>query len=479
MRKNKDIVEKLNGHRLPIDESYWAEMEERLQPKCKKTVPFWLWFTGTGIAASLALLLTVRIFNTDNDNIGTQTARFEQISVDKTTTNDKHTNPGESTSSASPAGKENMDVQVMQIERIVADNIAPGRKPKNPQKSISVTEKENNSTRIARAGLIVADNNAASDRKDHNPDDSAQSALSSDKKNEKAANNNALTGNITTQTKQDTLSEKQDELQLSGYDDWLLAQNEPEFEKKKTQNKKSWQLAAAFSSSASNSSSSSFFLNNDLSTVNNEDKKGEEINPPTLVSKYPQGNKTDDPPVSNAFWQSSEITHLPPLSFGLSVRKNLNSYLAVETGLTYSFLQSEFEENSEWRHRDATQKLHYLGIPLNAVAYLLNKPKWNVYFSLGGMVEKGIMQDYVEHVTLLHPQPDESQSAYAVLFQEDIPGLQWSLNSSLGIGYRIYRDISIYFEPRIIYYFKNSQPMSARTETPLQVGLNAGLRFEF
>jgi len=83
MRENADIIEKLSNHRLPIDESYWAEMEQRLQNSRKKVVPLWMWLAGTGIAASLALLFTtVRFFNTDNEVIGTQITQIEQISTD-------------------------------------------------------------------------------------------------------------------------------------------------------------------------------------------------------------------------------------------------------------------------------------------------------------------------------------------------------------------------------------------------------------
>jgi hypothetical protein len=158
------------------------------------------------------------------------------------------------------------------------------------------------------------------------------------------------------------------------------------------------------------------------------------------------------------------------------VRKNFNKRIAIETGLTYSFLHSKFTDENDLFYRDATMKLHYLGVPLNAVVYLLNnKPKWNIYFSLGGMVEKGLMLDYVQNFRY-HQQPAHT---YTVSLQDDIPQLQWSLNSSLGISYKFYRDMSVYFEPRITYYLKNNQPVSIRTEKPLLVGLNAGLRYEF
>ena len=60
-----------------------------------------------------------------------------------------------------------------------------------------------------------------------------------------------------------------------------------------------------------------------------------------------------------------------------------------------------------------------------------------------------------------------------------IHGLQWSLNLSVGVSYRIYRDWSLYLEPRYSYYFDNNQPVSYRTENMTLIGVGAGVRFEF
>jgi len=416
MQENTDVFEKLNNHHLPIDESYWAEMEERLQNDRKKTVPFWAWIAGTGIAASLALLVAVQVFNTDN--VGTQisadTDFLERTQITQISANN------------------------IENEQVVEVQITDNTLYKNLRKSVlSAFQKD---TPPAHEDYEVTNNNTSID---------------------------------IAQIEQDTILKKQYELKFE-YDDWLLAQNEPK--KRKSQNKNSWQIAAAFSSSASNSS------NGDLAFLKNGDRdNGFWASPPN--HEMPSLNNTDSRSIDEVFQSFPEATHLPPLSVGLTVRKNLNKHLAFETGLTYTFLRSKFKDDGEWQWREATLKLHYLGIPLNAVAYLINKPQWNVYFSLGGMVEKGIMFDYVQHTQNRYPPHwwwmNENQPIHTVSLQDDIPDLQWSINTSFGVGYKFYRDISIYFEPRIIYYFKNNQPASVRTESPLLVGLNAGLRFEF
>ena len=392
MQRDTDLFKKLNNHRLPIDESYWAEMEERLQSGRKKFVPLWAWFAGAGVAASLTLLLMVRTFHDSDDMVvGTQMTQMTQIAANNTT---------------------NETLNFQQV--------------KNPRKS-------------------------------------ALSVFQKIQKIEEIEENNEIGFNDIAPTEEDAeIPVKQYELK-SEYIDLSIAQIEPP--KRKSQKKKSWQIAAAVGSKFSNSD----LAYSNENSINYSDK--------SYFLPGSESMRSDAPSIDEIFQPFPEVTHLPPLSVGLSIRKDFNKYLAVETGLTYSFLQSKFNENNERMHREATMKLHYIGIPFNAVVYILNKPKWNLYFSLGGMVEKGMRLDYVQNTT--YPNYYSGNSPiYTISLQDNIPELQWSLNTSLGISYQLYRDLSVYFEPRILYYFKNNQPVSIRSEMPLLVGANVGLRVE-
>jgi len=410
MQENTDIVEKLNNHRLPVDEGYWAEMEKRLLSDHKKVVPLWAWLAGTGMAASLALLLMVGVFSSDDENAGAQVARIEheEYRENKESKENKVDN------------EQAVGTQMAQITQISA----------NKEKSVKSTQSAPSLSSLSSLPSLPLETSA---------------------------------------TPQDTTPPKQYELKPQYNDDFLIAHNQPE--KRKPQNKKSWQLAAAFGSSASSSP------NDDLAFSNQKmDYSSKEYGYDAVV--YHSAESA--PSLDEVFSGFPEVTHLPPLSFGVTVRKSFTEHLAFETGLTYSFLHSKFKDNNQWQPREATLKLHYLGIPFNFVAYALNKPKWNVYFSVGAMIEKGIMLDYVQttHQNYYYYY-DDDQPFHTISLQDDIPGLQLSYNASFGIGYKFYRDISVYFEPRIIYYLENNQPVSVRTEMPLQVGLSAGLRFDF
>jgi hypothetical protein len=172
----------------------------------------------------------------------------------------------------------------------------------------------------------------------------------------------------------------------------------------------------------------------------------------------------------------SDIKHDPPLSFGITFKKELNKRFAIESGLVYTYLASHFENKNP--DKEATLKLHYLGIPLNLHTKLLDNRRrnWGIYLSTGFMIEKGLWAHYSQNEYFFA----ESNSVVEnVSFTQSIEGWQWSLNGSLGIEYEVIKNYAVYFEPKISYYLKNNQPQSARTENPLIVGITTGVRYSF
>lgn len=160
-----------------------------------------------------------------------------------------------------------------------------------------------------------------------------------------------------------------------------------------------------------------------------------------------------------------------PLSFGVTVRKDFSRYIGVETGLVYTYLASRMTRGGKISYNSRLD-LHYLGVPVNLVVKLWSSPKWYIYMSGGVMLEKGLRSKQT--------QKEFSLTGVETLVEKKgISGVQWSLNGSVGVSYRLHRDWSIYLEPRISYYFDNDQPVSIRTENSVIIGLGAGFRFEF
>ncbi|MDR1682870.1 MAG: outer membrane beta-barrel protein [Candidatus Symbiothrix sp.] len=164
--------------------------------------------------------------------------------------------------------------------------------------------------------------------------------------------------------------------------------------------------------------------------------------------------------------------HRPPFSLGLSFRKNFNSVFSLESGLVYTYLSSVFENS--YPRQEASLDLHYLGVPLNLIVNLYGNrySRWNIYFSLGGTIEKGLFSQYAQrtysefNVTNAHSN-------------EKIKGFQTSLQSALGLDFKFMKNYSVFLEPEIKYYIANNQPFNIRTEHPLTFGLNVGLRYNW
>ena len=165
----------------------------------------------------------------------------------------------------------------------------------------------------------------------------------------------------------------------------------------------------------------------------------------------------------------SNVNYSLPLSFGLKVRNKFSERLSVETGLIYTYLQTDFS-NSGFSTTDARLGLHYLGIPVSLNVKVWNNPKWEIYVSGGGMVEKGLRSIYQQ------TQNNTFQTWFTTA-QTNIVGFQFSVNSAVGLSYKIMPKIGIFFEPQFSYYFENGQPISIRSHLPTVFGLQIGLRY--
>ena len=171
-----------------------------------------------------------------------------------------------------------------------------------------------------------------------------------------------------------------------------------------------------------------------------------------------------------------DAIHYPPVSVGVSLKKELSRKVAIESGIVYSYITSTLSRESFSKSK-ADLQLHYIGVPLNLHTrlYTSRNSQWGMYLSTGGMVEKGLLLRLVQKTFF----NDIDNTVRTVTSSEKIKGLQWSVNISPGLDYQIYKNYSVYLEPKLSYYFDNDQPESARTKHQIVIGINAGLRFEW
>ncbi len=165
-------------------------------------------------------------------------------------------------------------------------------------------------------------------------------------------------------------------------------------------------------------------------------------------------------------------THHQPLTFGVRAAYPLTDRLAVESGLNYSLLRSDFSYGGTKAYEQRKQTLHYLGIPLNLNYTLIRYRKLDFIVSAGGMVEKCLYGK----VTTDYVLDSNKNSGHNTVCVE---GLQWSAGASASLQYNFAQHFGLFIEPGLRYHFENSGKSDVRssyTEEPLKFSLAAGMR---
>lgn len=174
---------------------------------------------------------------------------------------------------------------------------------------------------------------------------------------------------------------------------------------------------------------------------------------------------------------NDSYTHKMPVKLGLTARYAFTNLLGIESGLTYSLLQSDIKRGSEsttgaWSSSDQT--LHYLGVPLNLTFNFLNSRYVDVYASAGGMMEFGVKGSIKTTDHLHNSMTSTHQNAITP------KGLLWSVNATAGVQVNVLPSLGIYVEPGMSHHFKNDrQPRSSYTDKPTNFALGFGLRYTF
>lgn len=174
---------------------------------------------------------------------------------------------------------------------------------------------------------------------------------------------------------------------------------------------------------------------------------------------------------------NDSYTHKMPVKLGLTARYAFTNLLGIESGLTYSLLQSDIKRGSEsttgaWS--SSNQTLHYLGVPLNLTFNFLNSRYVDVYASAGGMMEFGVKGSI--------KTTDHINGSMTASHQNAITpkGLLWSVNATAGVQVNVLPSLGIYVEPGMSHHFKNDrQPRSSYTDKPTNFALGFGLRYTF
>ena len=169
----------------------------------------------------------------------------------------------------------------------------------------------------------------------------------------------------------------------------------------------------------------------------------------------------------------TDIHHKMPVSFGVAVSYYLGKRWSLQTGLTYSYLASEWKtESAYWGENK--QKLHFLGIPLGATYQIAEWNRFQFYASAGGKVELNVAGKLR---TELH-SPEEP--IVSLTEKQRMKEPYFSVNGRVGVSYPIIRFVSAYAEVGADYYFDNGSEIETyHSEKPFSFGLQFGFRLGF
>ena len=168
-----------------------------------------------------------------------------------------------------------------------------------------------------------------------------------------------------------------------------------------------------------------------------------------------------------------EAKHHIPVRLGISLRYNLNERWNLQSGLTYSYLASDFSYHGSTPY-ETKQKLHYIGIPFQVGLRIWKSERFRGYLSAGGQVEKLVSGKATTRYT------DENQRPGTLVENISDKKLLFSALASIGAEYMLGKDLSLYAEPGIHYYFKNGNDLSTHyNENPLSLNITIGFRFHW
>lgn len=166
------------------------------------------------------------------------------------------------------------------------------------------------------------------------------------------------------------------------------------------------------------------------------------------------------------------IKHHLPIRTGVMVSYAINKRFAVESGVTYTLLNSDLHDGSESHYVSRKQSLHYVGVPINVKYKFYSHKGLSLYASAGALTEKCISGKRKTTYVL----DKEAQLAE----QDEVRprGLQFSVNASAGAQYNVASTVALFAEPGMSYYFDDgSDVRTIYKEKPLNLNVNLGLRF--
>lgn len=154
--------------------------------------------------------------------------------------------------------------------------------------------------------------------------------------------------------------------------------------------------------------------------------------------------------------------HSQPITFGLSVGYDLTDRLTATTGLVYTHAESDFVKSSGKDNITETQQLHYIGVPIGIKYNIWSNSLVQAYTTAGAEADFNIAA---------------TMTTADVKTDTDKDKVQFSVNAAAGLQINIMRQVGVFAEPGIRYYFNNkSNVETIFKDKPWAFSMQIGVR---
>lgn len=165
--------------------------------------------------------------------------------------------------------------------------------------------------------------------------------------------------------------------------------------------------------------------------------------------------------------QLSGFNHRLPVRVGIMGSYMLLPRLSVETGLMYSFHDSDFSR-LDGSPVEGVQKLHFMGIPVNIIYNIIENQSLRLYVGAGGEMD----------INLRSKQRFEySTQTLSSQYRQKEP--IWGVGLKLGGAYRLFDKCELYLEPALMKYWSKGSLHTWWTDQQFAFNLNFGIRTLF
>ncbi|MDR1742529.1 MAG: outer membrane beta-barrel protein [Dysgonamonadaceae bacterium] len=453
----QQIQSKFSDFEVPLPQDGWLRIENTLDKMSEPALirrRLWYWYSG--VAAAIAALVVGGFFLFRQPTLNTNIADLSPVSAPSSLSTE--------TEKIAPVPEKEEPTAIKNQQNIPAQQQVRLRQEAQAEKTVeSVPQTDEKAILPTPEERREAANSATDDKP----------LIAEEKEKKDAKTEDRQAGNASSQ-KLDEAEQKRliEEFFNAGKRD-LFAQSDAKPKKSRKRGELAFNGKGGLSSYQSISNAPMMLRSADTQSDMPSDMPNGQLAMTSLE------NLSSSQTLADVSSNTSEKQHSQPVSFGITVSRNINGRFSIETGLIYTYLHSQTKNTAQSAKNEDSQYFHYLGIPVNVNYSFASFGKLDIYGTVGGSIEKDLYGEakyFDEAQSEIMNSSSERQISKKI--KQENP--QISINTGIGVSYPLNHYLRLYGKIGGSYYFdaKNEYP-TIYSDKKILLDMNAGLKFEF